>query len=318
MITIDNISKIYTYRKGFFSRKQTNVALQNVNLTIPEGQILGILGMNGSGKSTLIKCMTGIIQPTYGSISVDHLDPFKNRKKLTDKMGVIFSHKSSFIEDLLVKDNLEVFRTLYGLTNEQFQSMFQFIDAHIGISELMDQQFRKLSFGQRMKCELTSILLHKPKYLYLDEPTIGLDIFTKDELYRLLKYYNTKFQSTITITTHEVDVLDAFCDRIVIFDKGKIIADDTPELLKKGIQNYYRIQIDFQSVKDERAKEKLIKMYSGIEIGKHTIEISVSRADESIYQHILSAFIIRNMETKPISLKEAIQHVYSKKEHRSV
>ncbi|MCX7871537.1 MAG: ATP-binding cassette domain-containing protein [bacterium] len=317
MIRVQNVDKIYAYKKGFFSRMTTQVALKNINLNITDGEIVGILGVNGSGKSTLIKCMTGIIKPTKGNIFVDDLDPFKHRNKLVYKMGVIFSYKSGFIEDLLVKDNFEVFRVMYGLSNTEFQYMFNLIDSYLMISDLLNKQFRKLSFGQRIKCELFSVLLHKPKYIYLDEPTIGLDIFTKEQLYKLLNYFNREYNSTIIITTHELDILDLFCKRIIILDCGKVIADDSPELLKRNIKDYYRIKVEYKSIKDVAKEKKFRDKYQVNEVANNVLELSVFYADESVYKDILEAYYISNIETSTISLKEALKYVYNRKEFGS-
>lgn len=172
MIRVCDVSKSY---------KNKVEVLKGVNFSIEDGEIVALLGHNGSGKSTLLKCITGVIKPTSGQIIVDGLDSFRNQKKLRTNMGVVFNQKPSFIVDLTVMDNLQFFKVIYDISEKEFDDRLNTVDQYLNIHTLYDKQYRKLSFGERVKCEIASVLLHQPKYLFLDEPTIGLDYNAKKD-----------------------------------------------------------------------------------------------------------------------------------------
>ena len=201
MIQAQNVCK--TYKKN-----QINI-LNNISFSIKKGEITAILGHNGSGKSTLLKCMIGILKPTSGSITIDGMDSFKYQKKLRTEIGVIFNQKPSFIVDLDVIDNLLFFKEIYEISDEEYKNNLELIDSFLNIKGLYNKPYRKLSFGERVKCEIASVLLHNPKYIFLDEPTIGLDYTAKKGLYALLQYLNSSFDSTIVVITHEIDYIQS-------------------------------------------------------------------------------------------------------------
>ena len=170
MIHVRGVTKSY---------KKKGEVLKDINLTIPDGEIVALLGHNGSGKSTLLKCITGVIKPTLGTIDFDGVDSFKHQRTLVPQIGVVFNQKPSFIVDLTVMDNLHYFKAIYDVSDQDFEDRLAMVDKHLSIRSLYQKQYRKLSFGERVKCEIASVLLHQPKYLFLDEPTIGLDYSAK-------------------------------------------------------------------------------------------------------------------------------------------
>jgi ABC-2 type transport system ATP-binding protein len=170
MISINHLSITYN--------KSADI-LKNINLNIENGEIIALLGHNGSGKSTLIKCISGVLKPTQGCVTFDNINVFENRKKIIPDIGVVFNQKPSFIIDISVYDNLLFFKAIYELNNIHFAKNLELIDKYLDVSHLYRKPYRKLSFGERVKCEIASVLLHSPRYIILDEPTIGLDYNAK-------------------------------------------------------------------------------------------------------------------------------------------
>jgi len=180
-------------------------------------------------------------------------------------MGVVFSQKSSLIPDVTVRDNLRFYGAMYDIQKREFENLVGMLEKFFNLTSSMDKPVRKLSFGQRMKVELTSVLLHKPKYIFLDEPTIGLDIFVKEELLNLLKKYNEQFNSTIIIITHEVEFLKNICSRVIILDSGKMILDKSPKEIHELFNNVKNFDVVYKSIIDNvDFKEVLKKFYETV------------------------------------------------------
>lgn len=248
MIKIIDVSKKY---------KSIEV-LNSINMDIKQGEIIALLGHNGSGKSTLIKCLTGVLKTTKGKILIDDLDVYKYRKKLIKNMGIIFNQKPSFIVDLTVYDNLLFFKAMYGLKNIEFKESINLIDTYLNISCLFDKPYRKLSFGERVKCEIASIFLHCPKYIVLDEPTIGLDYIAKKNLYKLLLYFKETYNSTVIIVTHEVDYIEQICTRAIILKNGKKIYDGQPNETYRFMEKTINITVKYAKEIDDNLASKLL------------------------------------------------------------
>lgn len=233
MICVDEISKTYTIRslkKGKFLSYETRSinALQNVSFSISDGESVGYVGLNGSGKSTTIKLLAGILCPDRGQIRINDLDPFKNRK-ICYEIGVVFGQKQQLWMDLPVEDSFEMLRSIYHISKAEYHSRMKLMDSFLDFTPLFPLPARKLSLGQRMKCEFAASLLHSPSILLLDEPTIGVDIHVRRQILALLRYLQRELGITILLTTHNLADIEEVCDRIILLNGGKIFYDGTRE-----------------------------------------------------------------------------------------
>lgn len=219
--------------KGLFSReKEEKIAVDDVTFSIKEGEIVGYIGSNGAGKSTTIKMMTGILIPSEGEISVNGVEPGKKRKDNAANIGVVFGQRTQLWWDLPLSESFTILKEIYDVSDEQYAEQMEFLNRVLGLQEFFHKSVRTLSLGQRMRADLGAALLHNPKVLYLDEPTIGLDLVVKDNIRNAIKEINEKYKTTVVLTTHDIGDIEELCNRIIIIDHGKIIYDGTLTELK--------------------------------------------------------------------------------------
>lgn len=303
MIKIENIIKEYNTKD-----KSKIRVLNNINLTIKDGEMIALLGANGSGKSTLLKCICGVLGLTSGSIRVDGKDAFKNRKYLIKNMGVIFNQKPSFIIDLSVRDNLNFFQAIYEIPQEKFDANIDFIDQYLKFKDLLEKPYRKLSFGERVKCEIVSILLHDPQYIYMDEPTIGLDYNAKKGLYELIAELK-KQGRTIIIITHEVDYIEGVCDKVVILKNGVITYEGNPKKVTDRVNEKQRIVVKYNSVINNDNVKNVQLRSSVIKDEEREIQFVVQKNEDigRLIANIASAYDIESLNMERISIREVLE-----------
>lgn len=241
IIEVKSLTKVYEVNdeydslwKRIFNRSKTKInAVNGINLAIEKGSIVALLGKNGAGKTSLIKMMTGIVTPTTGSITAAGLNPHDDRYKYSYHIGVVLGQKSLLWHNIPAKDSLNLYRRIYDISDEDYKRQLDFFVELFDVKKLLDTPVRKLSLGERMKFELIAALIHEPEILFLDEPTIGLDLLSKQQMYTFLSRINKEKETTIIITTHNVDDVENLCDRVILMDEGKIIYDGDKEGLCK-------------------------------------------------------------------------------------
>ncbi len=242
-ITATGLTKVFrTFdrRPGFLGSLRDLVGRQyrsvtavgGVDLSIAAGEIIGYIGPNGAGKSTTIKMLTGIMTPTAGSIRVNGLDPHHERARYVRTVGAVFGQRSQLWWDLAVGESFDLLRHLYGVAPADFTQRLKRFDEVLGLGEFLRTPVRKLSLGQRMKADLAASLLHHPSVLFLDEPTVGVDVVTKTRLRQFLRDLNREIGITILLTTHDMQDIEALCRRVVVIDHGRIMHDGDPDGLK--------------------------------------------------------------------------------------
>lgn len=228
---------------------EEKVAVDGVNLEVKKGEILGYLGPNGAGKSTTIKMLTGILYPTSGDIRVFRkLNPIEDRNEYTQQIGVVFGQRSILAYDIAVKDSFRLFKAIYGLSEEFYQKRVEYLVKMLGIEEFFERPYRMLSLGEKMRCELAASFLHKPKIVFLDEPTIGLDASAKIAIRKFLKKINKEEGVTIMITTHDMDDIEELCSRIVLIDKGVVAYEGSLDKFKKKYSDWKRVSVYYKGV----------------------------------------------------------------------
>ncbi|MBQ8998154.1 MAG: ATP-binding cassette domain-containing protein [Clostridium sp.] len=244
MIRVENLSKEFKINKkypgfkgaikSFFSTEYiTKKAVDDISFEINDGEIVGYIGANGAGKSTTIKMMTGILTPTNGIVTVNGVVPYENREKNAKNIGVVFGQKTQLWWDLPISETFSLLKDIYDITDNDFEERMRFFKEILGLDEFFLNPVRTLSLGQRMRADLAAALIHNPKVIYLDEPTIGLDVVVKESVRKAIKEINAKYGTTIILTTHDLNDIEELCSRIIIIDKGKKIYDGEIEGVKE-------------------------------------------------------------------------------------
>lgn len=219
--------------QDLFKRQYNEVpAVKDISFQIPEGEICGYIGENGAGKSTTIKMLTGILVPTSGDLKVGGFVPYQEREKFVQHIGVVFGQRSQLWWDIGVIESFELLRKVYRVPQDAYKKRLDELVERLQLQDLLHRPVRKLSLGQRMRCELVAALLHNPSIVFLDEPTIGLDIVVKSEIREFLKDMNREHGTTILLTTHDLQDIEALCSRVIMLDDGQIIYDGGLDELK--------------------------------------------------------------------------------------
>lgn len=250
MIEVKNLNKIFKHKgKDVF-------AVENISFTIAQGEAVAFIGPNGAGKSTTIKMLTGILWPTSGEVSILGLSPQKDRKKVVAQIGAVFGQRSNLLPNLPAEDTLKLFGVMYSLSKNEIKERIAYLEETLDITPFRGQAIRTLSLGQRMRVEIACALIHNPKILFLDEPSIGLDIIAKQNLRETLLALRAKHNMTIFLTSHDVGDIEAICDRTIIVNHGKIVVDEPTSELHKLIDTEKRVEVRGPSLEDV-----LVKLY---------------------------------------------------------
>lgn len=249
--------------KGLFSREKTcKVAVDDISFRIGKGEIVGYIGSNGAGKSTTIKMMTGILTPTKGTCRVNGIEPYKNRKKNAKNIGVVFGQRTQLWWDLPLSESFTILKEIYDVSDEDYRERMKFLNRVLGLEEFFSQPVRNLSLGQRMRADLGAALLHNPPVLYLDEPTIGLDLVVKDNIRAAIKEINEKYRTTVVLTTHDIEDIEELCSRILIIDEGKLIYDGSLTELKERYGTTRKVVMEVPD--PEQAKQIPLNEYLSV------------------------------------------------------
>lgn len=291
--------------KGLFTKeKEKKVAVDDVSLEIKEGDIVGYIGSNGAGKSTTIKIMSGILTPTSGSCMVNGLEPYRNRKKNAKNIGVVFGQRTQLWWDLPLSETYTVLKEIYNVSDEDYSERMNFFREVLGLQEFMHSTVRTLSLGQRMRADLAAALLHNPKVLYLDEPTIGLDVVVKDKIRQAIREINEKYHTTVILTTHDLNDIEELCRRIIIIDAGRKIYDSTLNQLKKDYGYRCSIFFEWKEQLNEKQVEMLRNMEERVEFTEQNkgARIYFSKNDVTVAEVI--AKVMGITEVKDIQIKE--------------
>lgn len=229
MICFKNVNKTYLIKEN--GKKKRLHAVKDMSFDILDGKITGCLGPNGAGKSTTIKMMCGILQPDNGEILINGYCPNKNRKKYVRQIGAVFGQRTSLWWDLPAKDSFELLKKVYHVSDKTYSSNIEIFSDILNINELLNKPIRQMSLGQRMRCEVAAAFLHNPSVVFLDEPTLGLDLITKENIRSMICRLNMEKKISIILTTHDIEDIQELCKDVIIIDKGKKIYDGELEQL---------------------------------------------------------------------------------------
>ena len=320
IITVEHLSKhfkVYKRRTGFWGNLSSTIsrqhdiikAVDDVNFTLDRGELVGYIGANGAGKSTTIKMLTGILVPTSGRIDVMGLTPYRHRKENTHRIGVVFGQRTQLWWDLPVIDSFELLKHIYEIPQNLYKQNLEFFSELLQLQPFLSTPVRRLSLGQRMRCDLTAALLHNPEILYLDEPTIGLDVVAKEQVRQFLRQVNAERQVTVILTTHDLNDVEKICHRLIIIDSGKIIYDGGIDALKKRYGKTRMLIVDLaQAYSDIQLEGVDLTRRDGNRIWLAFDRDTIS-ASEVIAQ-LTTRYEIRDLTISEPEIEEIVRRIY--------
>jgi len=321
-IVVNCLSKSFTtYKKQpgfagslkslFWRDLKTIEAVKNVSFSIGEGELVGFIGPNGAGKTTTLKILSGLLHPTSGSCSVLGFTPFDRRQQFLSQISLIMGQKSQLWPDLPAIETFELNREIYQVAQSDYQEILQELTQLLEVQDVVHQQARKMSLGQRMKCELIASLLYRPKVLFLDEPTLGLDVLVQKKLRQFIKSYNAKYHSTVLLTSHYMEDVKEVCQRVIVINRGGLIFDGPINSLIKKYADYKNISVFFQKPV-EQSKLKLIGQITEYDPLKVTFSIPRHLVSSTASQ-LLSTFNIDDIDIAEPRLEDIISQVFDTK-----
>lgn len=303
--------------KDLFSRDYKIVrAVDNINLDVAQGEIVGFLGPNGAGKSTTIKMMTGVLEPSDGQLIINNRVPYKDRTKNSQEIGVVFGQRSQLWWALPLVESFKLLKDIYQISDEDYNDMLELYGSMVDLEPLLHKPVRQMSLGQRTLSDILAAFLHNPKVVFLDEPTIGLDVAMKSKIREMILGLNKKKNTTVILTTHDMGDVDALCHRIVIIDKGKMLYDNDIDHLKKFFGAYRTLKIRLrEDVKKASASlSKELASY-GVSVSHDDTWISILVNEEKtrvmkVLEVIQESHNVRDMQLEEISTEEVIKKIY--------
>jgi ABC-2 type transport system ATP-binding protein len=320
MIEVTNLEKHYSVAekeagfagslRSFFSRKTKTVkAVDGVSFKLEPGEVVGFLGPNGAGKTTTLKMLSGLLHPTGGTARVLGYTPFERRSSFLKSITLVMGQKQQLIWDLPAMDSFLVNQAIYEIEEPDFKATMREFTAMLELDEILKKQVRKLSLGERMKCELAAALLHKPKVLFLDEPTIGLDVNMQVRIREFVSEYNQRNNATVILTSHYMADVTALCKRIIVIDKGHIVFDgDLSSLVERMSANkIVKLQLEHVVSKDMLGQYSEVKNIDGL-----NVELLVPRTDVSrVTARLLAELPVLDVTIEDPPIEEVIGQVFA-------
>lgn len=320
IIEVDNLVKIYKiiekqdgligYFKNLIKPKYKNFdAVKGINFNIEEGELVGYIGENGAGKSTTIKMLTGLLTPTSGRVLVNGIVPNEKRIQNNKNIGAVFGQKTQLWWDLPVIESFRLIKKMYEIPENEYRKNLKKFTELLDLQELLEKQVKNLSLGQKMRCEIAATFLHDPKIVYLDEPTIGLDVFVKEKIRKFIKDINKEKKTTVILTTHDLKDIEDVCDRIILLDKGQIVYDGEKQKFK---DTYGRYVIAELIVKDKK-EDIMINNIEILEQDDNKLKIKFSHDETTIVKIMdeISKFcVIEDIHMKEAELEDILKEIY--------
>lgn len=300
--------------KSLFRRKYETVkAVDKISFTIDEGELIGFIGPNGAGKTTTLKCLSGLLYPTSGSVEVLGYTPWDRKPEFQKQFALVMGQKNQLWWDLPAMETFILNKEIYEVPEEKFKKTLSELTRLLEVEEVLKVQVRKLSLGQRMKCELIAALLHSPKVLFLDEPTIGLDVVMQKKMRDFIKEYNRRYKSTIILTSHYMGDVKELCERVVIIDKGKIVFDGKLEEIIKKFADHKLISLVLSKEIDPKKLEEVAKIK---EFDYPRVKILVKRKEASLVAaKILDKLPVADLNIEESPIEDIIRELFTGKNY---
>ena len=329
MIKVENLKKEFQKTikdpglkgsvKSLFHKKTEIVkAVDGISFDVDEGEILGFIGPNGAGKSTAIKMLTGILTPTSGTLEINGQIPYKNRKNYVKEIGVVFGQRTQLWWDLPLIESFSVLKEIYKIEPNKFKDRMEFLNNVLELEPFIKSPVRTLSLGQRMRADIAASMLHSPKVLFLDEPTIGLDVVVKDNIRNAIKEINQNDKTTIILTTHDLSDIELLCKRIVMIDKGKIVYDGDIDAMKDKFGKMREMNLTLFEPSDAEkinVKEKfgLTDDDFAMEVVKDKVNIKINTSKVTMTKtltYLLQEVHVKDINVKDADIEEIIMRIY--------
>lgn len=305
--------------KGLFSNEKVRkLAVDDISFDIAKGEMVGYIGSNGAGKSTSIKMMTGILTPTSGRCTVNGIVPYEHRQANAANIGVVFGQRTQLWWDLPLSETFSILKEVYNVSDEDYKKRMEFLQEVLGFDQFIHSTVRTLSLGQRMRADLAAALLHNPKVLYLDEPTIGLDLVVKDSMREAIKQINAEYQTTVILTTHDLSDIEELCERIIIIDEGKVIYDGTIANIKDLYGKRRSVTLDVKDIEALGA----VNFYDEFHIEESQLLVKKEQSsiafdfDRNVLNisHIISKVMehtsVRDIKIQDTQITEIVKEIY--------
>lgn len=319
MIYVENLRKEFkktikepgvlgSFKSLFHPKTEKIVAVNDISFNVPEGEILGFIGPNGAGKSTVIKMLTGILTPTSGKCTINGRNPNENRKSYVKEIGVVFGQRTQLWWDLPLRETYAVLKEIYEVPDNKYHKRMAFLNEILDLEKFITSPVRTLSLGQRMRADIAASLLHSPKVLFLDEPTIGLDVVVKDNIRNAVNYINKQEKTTVILTTHDLADIELLAKRIVMIDKGSNVFDGTISELKSkyGQIRELHFDTDTENVKDILSyKEHFDFNDEDITVETEGSSVKVRFNSEAVPVSDMLSYTLGKINIKDISVKDA-------------
>ncbi|MBN1698492.1 MAG: ATP-binding cassette domain-containing protein [Spirochaetales bacterium] len=321
IIVVDSLTRVFKIRErskpgliasiaSFLSPvSKTITAVDNISFSLDEGEIRGLIGPNGAGKSTTIKILSGVLYPTSGKVDVLGYVPWLDRKTYVRSIGVLFGQKSQLIWELPALDTFELHKVIYRIPDGDFENRIDSFIELLAIGDIVRKPVRQLSLGERMKCELVCAMLHDPRLVFLDEPTIGVDVISKEAIRGFIKKVNRERNITFIITTHDLSDIQNLCNTVTIINKGKKIFDDSIDKLTSRFSDKKVLKLDFSAPVEESG----LSAYKVLDFSPGTCLIEVEVKEKSIRDiiyELFSEFPLRDITITSIPIEEVIKTMY--------
>ncbi|HER6566456.1 TPA: ATP-binding cassette domain-containing protein [Streptococcus pyogenes] len=290
-------------------------AVKDLSFEVPKGQILGFIGANGAGKSTTIKMLTGILKPTSGYCRINGKIPQDNRQDYVRDIGAVFGQRTQLWWDLALQETYVVLKEIYDVPEKAFRKRMDFLNEVLDLNEFIKDPVRTLSLGQRMRADIAASLLHNPKVLFLDEPTIGLDVSVKDNIRRAITQINQEEETTILLTTHDLSDIEQLCDRIIMIDKGQEIFDGTVTQLKQSFGKMKSLSFELKP-----GQEQVVSQFMGlpdITVERHELSLDIQydssrHQTADIIQKTMADFAVRDLKMTDVDIEDIVRRFYRK------
>ena len=317
-IQVNNLSKKYSYYekeqglsgsfKNLFHRKKLfNEAVKHISFSIQEGELVGFIGSNGAGKTTVLKTLSGILHPTSGEVNVLGYQPWKRKNEFLKQISIVMGQKNQLWWDLPAQDTFYLNQRIYSIPNKDFMNRLDYLVEKLEVKEKINIQVRKLSLGERMKMELIAALLHNPRVLLLDEPTIGLDVKSQKTIRKFIKEYNQQNGNTIILTSHYMKDVQELCNRIIVIDKGNIVFDGNQEDLIKKFSDDKIVNVSFN---EQPTKEELSTYGEVVALNEMKASIKIPKSSvTSVVNRLLTSCDILDISIEETSLEDVVENI---------
>lgn len=317
IIEVKDLTKVYQvpvkqsfWKSIFWAKNKPLVAVNKIDLVIEEGESVALLGPNGAGKTTTLKMLTGLLYPSGGEISVLGYEPTKRDRKFLMQIALVMGNKSGMSWDLSARQSFGLFKSIYQISDKDFEKRLDELLELLDAKEFLDTPIRKLSLGQRLKMELVGAILHRPKLLFLDEPTIGLDVVSKRKIRNFLRYLHKEEKTTIILTSHEMADIEMVSDRVIVINSGEVVFDNTLEKLLHNYQDKKYLTVTFFSPVPSTELKKLGKIMSKKELSV-TLEIS-KKNQGKVMAELSEKYEVDDIDVRSVPLDEVMEDLFDR------